>query len=556
MTRATSYALALALSAFAACSPARNSPQTGSQTNWLTACESSDECGGLQCLCGACTAACDGDDACGDLEGAACFAPGEQSAIAFCQGSAPQQSLCLPQCEPACAEGSSCIAGLCVPDEAPIETPMNQVTIDTSTRHQTLQGIGASLAFAEDPIAAHPNKAELFDLAFKDAGLDALRVSNRYDGDNSAQMLSDREIIAAATERLGRAPLLFMTSATPPAALKASGERSCAGDLETCTLSTLPSGGFDYEGFARYWRDSLVAYADAGVTPDYVSIQNHPNWIPTADGPGEACRFLPEEGTEQVAIDGAAVEVAYPGYREAFAAVRAAIADLPSAPRLAAPEGTGLRALSEYAALLDGASIDALALHLYGQSAATIDLAALEAARTLAEQLDRPVFQTEMQADGLETALLMHYAFTSGGASAYLQNDLVALTRSNADVAVVLMTSTGFTPQQPYYALSHFAQHTAPGWVRVDATSDLSGLLSSAWLAPDESALTLVVINPGSDELEVNVAFASGAAFAHSDVTRTVFAGDEQLAELGPLSPSGAVRIPSHAIVTVAFSNE
>jgi hypothetical protein len=46
--------------------------------------------------------------------------------------------------------------------------------------------------------------------------------------------------------------------------------------------------------------------------------------------------------------------------------------------------------------------------------ATAVDVAALEAIRDLAEQRDRPVFQTEMQAEGLETAILIHHALTAG----------------------------------------------------------------------------------------------------------------------------------------------
>ena len=200
-----------------------------------------------------------------------------------------------------------------------------RVTIDTEARHQTLVGFGASLAYADDAIVAHPEKSALYDLLFAESGLDVLRLRNRHEGANGAALLPAREIVEAASERLGRTPLLFMTSGTPPAALKANRSRTCGGRPETCTLASLPGGGFDYAGFASHWRASLEAYADAGISPDYVSIQNNPNWVPPADRPNEACRFLPEEGTATVNVDGAAVEIAYPGYREALSAVRAAI---------------------------------------------------------------------------------------------------------------------------------------------------------------------------------------------------------------------------------------
>ena len=348
-----------------------------------------------------------------------------------------------------------------------------------------------------------------------------------------------------------------MTSGTPPAALKANRSRTCGGRPETCTLASLPGGRFDYAGFASHWRASLEAYADAGISPDYVSIQNNPNWVPPADRPNEACRFLPEEGTATVNVDGAAVEIAYPGYREALSAVRAAIQDLPM-PQIGAPEVSGIGMVDQYVPPLDAAVFDALALHLYGVDATAVDIGGLEAVRDLARQLDRPVFQTEMQADGMETAILIHHALTAGGASAYLQNDLVAVTRDAAQVALVLLDGARFEPQGPYYALSHYAKSTDPGWVRVDADSDSSELLGSAWLAPDDRALTVVLVNPGLESLEAELVVpdALRARAVRTQVTRTTFEGAERSAALGALPSGGIVRVPRRSILTVAFAIE
>lgn len=530
MTRTASLALAFAL---LACSPEKNTPQTGSQTNWLLACDSSAECGELECLCGVCTASCETEAACSELAGASCVAPSGEASIELCGASPSNSGLCLP-------------------------TPTAHVEIDPTTRHQTLVGFGASLAHADDAIAAHPDEAELYDLLFEDAGLDALRLRNRYQSVGDPSLQATRAIVEGAATRLGHAPFLFMTSGTPPPELKANDSRTCAGDAQTCTLASVAGGGFDYDGFARYWRDSLDAYASAGVVPDYVSIQNNPNWVPPEEAPNEGCRFLPEEGTETLMIDGAPVDVAYPGYSEALTAVRALIGDMPSMPRFAAPEVSSVSAIAAYSTALGAAPADAFALHLYGQDADAVDVTSLETAHDLAEQSARPVFQTEMQAEGLETAVLMHHALTAAGASVYLQNDLVSLTRVNAGVSLVLLTATGLEPQGPFYALMHFAKHTDPGWARIAASSDDAALLSSAWLSPDEDALTVVLVNPGAEDRDADVIVpeALRAQLARTEVTRTVFEGVERSAELGPLSADGVVRVPGRSMATVAFTAE
>jgi hypothetical protein len=334
MTRLAPLALVFAV---VACSPEAG-PEVGSQTNWLIVCDSSAECGDLECTCGACTASCESDADCEGLDGASCVAAGNEGSTALCGGRAAQGGVCLPRCEQSCEDGTSCVAGVCVPTRIPTA----RLTVDPDLPEQTLVGFGASITYTEDAIASHPDRAALYDLAFDDAGLDVLRMGNRFDATPTAELQSPREIVSEASVRLGRAPVLFMTSGSPPATLKANGVRMCGGDPETCTLAALPSGSFDYAAFARHWRDSLEAYADADLAPDYVGIQNNPDWAPPEDNPNDACRFLPEEGTTTVTVDGAEVEVAYPGYREALAAVRAAIADLPIEPRFAAPETSHL----------------------------------------------------------------------------------------------------------------------------------------------------------------------------------------------------------------------
>ena len=158
----------------------------------------------------------------------------------------------------------------------------------------------------------------------------------------------------------------------------------------------------------------------------------------------------------------------------------------------------------------------------------------------------------------METAILIHHALTAGGASAYLQNDLVAVTRDAAQVALVLLDGARFEPQGPYYALSHYAKSTDPGWVRVDADSDSSELLGSAWLAPDDRALTVVLVNPGLESLEAELVVpdALRARAVRTQVTRTTFEGAERSAALGALPSGGIVRVPRRSILTVAFAIE
>ncbi len=536
----------------AACSPERG-PQTGSQTNWLRACQGDAECGDLKCLCGVCTATCDAEADCADhLTGASCVPAEDAGAIALCGGCAPSHpGFCLPRCEAQeCADGTACVAGVCTP----LHESTASVTVDSSARYQTLVGFGAGTVWLTDEIVEHPAASALYDAMFAESGFDIIRLFNRYDDYGTSDLTTSVAIMSAATERLGAPPTFLLTSTSPPAALKASGDEACSGNPDTCTLAQLADGTFDYPGLASHWRGVVEAYAAAGIEPDYISIQNDPDWVTPASANLDACRFLATEGTETVDVDDTDVEVEYPGYAEALAAVLEALADLPSVPRITAPDTVGVESTVSFASELDLGSIDAIAHHMYGTDPNAIDRDALLALNDLGQQSGLPIFQTEMQAEGLETAILMHEALSTIGASVYLQNDFAvsAFLPAPNPTALIALTETDFTIQDPYYAMAHFARDTDPGWVRVAASSDAEDLLATAWLSPQEDALTVVLVNAGPTESVVELGFGDAAPTA-SRVTRTVFRGVERTAELGELPPQGVITVPGNAIVTVAI---
>jgi hypothetical protein len=538
----------------AACDPS-GGPQTGSQTNWLKACRIDAECGDLQCLCGVCTRSCSAEASCEGLAGASCIPAEDAGAIALCGGNNPSSpGLCLPRCaREECPNAAACVAGVC----SPIPEATVRVTIDTSTQHQTLVGFGATMGYVGNEIVQHPRKSELYDAMFAESGFDVLRLQNVYDGDDQNDLAVEGEILEAATERVGRPPTTLLTSGSPPAALKANGSRDCSGNPDTCTLVQLADGSFDYAGFAAYWRASLEAYASAGIAPDYIGIQKNPNWSPPESDTIEACTFLPTEGTATVSIDGSDVEVAYPGFAQALEAVLEQLDGLASIPMIAAPEVSSFELVADYVPSLDFSGVDAIAHHMYGTDPAAIDAAALAALGELAQEYQRPLLQTEMRADGFDTAMLMHYVLAVEGASAYLQNDFAASASAlEADtMALISLGTEEFTFEAPYHAMRHNALRTDPDWVRVAATSDAEDLLASAWLSPDEDALTVVLVNAGPNELATQLELGEELSelLTSSEVTRTVFDGVERSAELGALCAEGILRVPGHAIVTVAW---
>lgn len=535
-----------------ACDPF-DGPQTGSQTNWLRLCQIEAQCGGLECLCGTCTHACSDDEGCADLEGASCVRSAAAGAIAQCGGREPPSAgLCLPRCKSdECRNGTACVAGAC----SPLPEPMATVTVDTSTRYQKLVGFGASIGYVNGALVNHPQKEPLLEAMFSGSGLDVLRLQNLHGFAIPNHLADASEIVGAAAESLGRAPTVILTSWSPPAALKANGSTACKGNPDTCTLAKLSDGSFDYAGFADYWRASLDAHAEAGIEPDYIGIQNNPDWVPPASDSNDACRFLPTEGTATVTVGGSDVEVEYPGFAEALEAVVERMAGLASVPKIVAPEVTGTD-VGDYAASLDFSSVDAIGHHLYGTDPAAVNVEDLEALAELGQKHERPILQTEMEADGLGTAILLHHTLVTEGASAYLQNVFVALESLSPDpTALIGLDDEDFTLQAPYHAMRHFAFFTDPDWVRVATHTNPAGLLSSAWLSRDGDALTLVLVNAGLTEIAARIEFEQEPP-ASSEVSRTAFEGVERSAELGALAPEGTLRVPGHSIVTVAMRED
>jgi hypothetical protein len=534
-----------------ACEPAR--PQTtDSQTNWMRSCSIDSQCGAkLSCVCGVCTSTCASDAECASLPGTVCIGASEAGSIAQCGGIAPTSAgLCMPRCEEdSCASGQMCVAGVCTP----VPDSKAAIVVETGIRHQTLTGYGASVAFVESEILEHPSGPMLYQALFADLGLDVLRFRNRY-AETGADLSTAAELVSVAADSLGRAPTVIMTSWSPPAALKASGALYCSGNPGTCTLTRLPGGGFDYDAFAAYWRASLDAYQALGVVPDYVGLQNNPDWIPTSAEQGQACRFLPVEGTTPVTVNGITSTVSYPGFAEAQAATLAAFSGLASVPKMLAPEAANVYGVEDYANALDLSPVDALSHHLYGASLDNLQAPEMAALGELARLHDRPLFQTEMHADGIGTAVLTHYATAVEGASAYLQTTLVGSASGPAasPYALVGLDPGRFVLQDPYFALRHYALHTDPGWVRVDATSSDVRLLVSAWLSPNEDALTVVLVNSGPDQVAFHLEI-SGATMTESEVRRTVFDGAERFQNLGSLSAEGVLEIPGRSVVTVAL---
>lgn len=101
-----------------ACTKSDDAEIKSSQTHWLSRCETNEDCGGLDCLCGVCTQSCDSAAACDDLSAEASC--GSSAAISACGEDSPAK-ICLASCDTKddCGDGASCVSGACAPSPAP-----------------------------------------------------------------------------------------------------------------------------------------------------------------------------------------------------------------------------------------------------------------------------------------------------------------------------------------------------------------------------------------------------------------------------------------------------
>lgn len=455
----------------------------------------------------------------------------------------------------AAAGGSSGAAGSSSADGS-----IATVTVDPATLHQPLEGFGAAVAYYSERLAARGKEGDdLYDVLFRDLGLDILRIGNWYqnqsDDATEATELGDRAIstiLEKATASLGHRPKILMSSWSPPAYLKDTGQvQTTPGTLKQ------ENGSYVYDKFGAWWVAALEAYAAREIRPDYVSIQNEPDFFNKG---WATCLLDPKEGgAEGHAGYGPALDAVYKAVQEA--------SSITPKPQFIGGEPAGIASnkVQDYlAGLVNPAQISIIGHHLYnGGSGHQPDgyRSAMRALAKTASSLGKPLFMTEYSlTDGdagllYKTAWLIHNSLVEEGVSAYVYWDLFWVPPSNDPL--VLLTGTadspdkGYTILDSYYALKHFARWTDPGWTRVEATSSQDDIRASAFASPSGDALTVVLVNTGFLAQSVTVAPA-GADYAHVEVYRS--SGTNERTASVELGEGNTLEMPDQSIATIAWT--
>jgi glucuronoarabinoxylan endo-1,4-beta-xylanase len=446
------------------------------------------------------------------------------------------------------------------------DPPHLTVALDTLAAHQTLAGFGAATAYQANLLASRGDDKALYELLFVDSGLDILRLGNWYQnqGPNTTPSSPFTDQIAvqivqrATAARGGTPPKILMSSWTPPAYLKSNGvTRPPWGSGTSTPAGTLiqKDGAYAYADYADWWVRALQAYAAQGIVPDYVSMQNEPDFFTRY---WETCVF---GATEGATVEG----VAAAGYGQALNALSNGIqaAGLASPPILLGPETTGFtnNVVQRYVNGMKAAQVGGVAHHLYGEtgdnpSADSFNGGMQDVARTAAA-LGLPSFMTEYSPNAptmFDTALLINNAVTEGNASAYLYWELIW---NDANPQTGLVSLSGASPNAPFtvndifYALKHFARWTDPGWVRVGARSSGSSVRASAFASPDATSVTVVLLNTDSKDHFVTLE-PGGFSFSQLEVHRT--SGSAERTSLVPLESDGTVALPPRSVATVTLT--
>jgi len=432
--------------------------------------------------------------------------------------------------------------GLAAEPPEPPEPPASDAmgSVDVGTVYQQLEGFGASGAWYEGWLLAHPLKNEILDCLFGQLGLDIYRLRNTYDISND-YITRSAQIVAEAESSLDRPIKIMISSWSPPAYLK-SNNNTARGTLKKDAI-----GDYMYEEFAQWWADSLVEFSSHGIIADYVNIQNEPDFVTDWD----TCKLTPTETADSA------------GYNLAFEAVYQELASrMSDMPKLLAGEACGCGSTKAYLdALIEPDHAYGYAHHHYADGDFDKPDSFIPAMENFAAKYgDKPLFQTEYScgsdailfSSALNLARHIHNGLVHEGVSSYCYWNL--FWTDNAGLVTLdnpWQDNPGYTINPIYYAFKQYSALTDPGWHRVEASTDSTGLRISAFKNPNSNKLTIVIINVSEVDIDLTLSLGS-----FSQDTSTVYRTSETegFAYTGTFNPSQPLALGSETITTVSLT--
>lgn len=416
------------------------------------------------------------------------------------------------------------------------------VQINPDNENQTITGFGASLAYYEGWLTAHPNRAEIYDVIFSELSLDILRVRNAfgYDDDMIGRV---KQFAAAAENSLGHPIDILVTSWSPPGYVKSNNDRNNGG-----TLRYTVSGGnvnFDYAAFANWWNQSLDNYNTNGIFPKYISIQNEPDWKASY----ESCLLRPSEyitATDTIA-----------GYNKALDAVYDTVMNRENHPVFLGPEciGIGYNAVENYINALDITKLHGIAHHLYhGAEGGTVenDPFTSDYYKEVGNfHPEVPHFQTEYsRSDWFSLAAMMYQSLAVEGVTAFLYWDLIW---DNGGLVNLYFpwdrsqwgNSKGYNRTKDFFVFKHFSRFIHPGWKCIGSSSENELLKTTAFISSVRDSAAFVAINRSeTDTMKIRLqlpGFQITQAAAYSTTELQNFVTSDYLADTLLVAPPKSV---------------
>ncbi len=406
------------------------------------------------------------------------------------------------------------------------------LTIDTNTKYQTMDGFGAALPMwgSASSMWTTNEVHSLVGLGQDELGLSIVRTI--IDPDSSRWSFAVDNLKEAKS--YGDAVQILASPWSPPASMKTNGSTTNGGKLKTDS----------YGAYASHLNDYVKYMAGQGITIDVVSIQNEPDWHPDY----ESCDWSGDEFKNFLKNNASAIV----------------------GPKLMIAESLQFTRSLTDPSLNDSTAVnnfDLIGGHIYGAEAG-----GKLSAYPLAEQKGKNVWMTEYnfhQADGDGAAIWggedqkvwdetldevldtvdksiranwsayiwwwgrRFYSFVGDGESAYGTQKGQVLKRG--------------------YAFSHFAKFVRPGYVRVAANeeSSVEGINTSAYIGPKQ--VVVVLLNMSQDSfsdivIDVPMPVVGASAYVTS---RTE---NRAVTEVAPENHYATVgSVPARSVVTVVI---
>ncbi len=430
------------------------------------------------------------------------------------------------------------------------------IELQTEDTHQTITGFGAALAYYENWLIAHPNKAQIYDVIFKELSLDILRFRNAY-GYDSGMIGRAKTFVTAAEKSLGHPIDVLVSSWGPPASFKSNNDRKNGGTLRY----TVNNGKveFDYVSFAEWWNESLDDYNKNGIFPKYISIQNEPDFKAS----WESCLFRPSEritSSDTIA-----------GYNKALNAVYDSVIQRENPPLFVGPEcvGIGYNAVENYVNVLDRKKIHAISHHLYhGAESGTVKddpFTSSNYAKVGKYHPDIPHFQTEYsRAEWFVLAGMIFQSLEQENVSAYLYWDLIWSEGGLVNLHFPWdrskwENSVGYNRTKDFYVFKHYSAFIHPGWQRISTSLNSGNIRSTAFISSTSDSASMVLINrSATDTLKIKVqvpGFEILNATAYSTTEDTDFITTDYLTDTMFVVPPKSINTLDLRLTSINTSN-